>query len=254
MTALLVDADSFAYKSCILAETEITWDEDTFTLTSDKSKVIRNIHSFLGKLKETHGGYELKLFLSGETSSGLPDFRKELEPSYKANRKGTRKPLGLKWLRETYMPEHWEVFTAPRLEADDLLGIAATTPRHFNKSVIYSIDKDLRQIPGKHWDTEGVVEVTPEEGWRFTMYQTLVGDPVDGYKGCPGVGPVKAQAVLRKAEDLNEPYWPFIVDTYTSAGLTENAALLQARLARILQHGDYSFETHKIKLWRPKNA
>jgi DNA polymerase-1 len=38
---------------------------------------------------------------------------------------------------------------------------------------------------------------------------------------------------------------------YASKGLTEDDAILQARMARILQDGDYNYATKGIRLWNP---
>jgi DNA polymerase-1 len=78
----------------------------------------------------------------------------------------------------------------------------------------------------------------------------VLGDAVDGYSGCPGIGPKKAETVLANAKDGVSP-WGVIVGAYVKAGLDEEDALLQARLARILQFGDYDLKTNKVKLWEP---
>jgi DNA polymerase-1 len=65
------------------------------------------------------------------------------------------------------------------------------------------------------------------------MYQTLVGDTSDGYPGCPGIGPVKAEKVLGMP-----PNWQDVVGAYRAAKLTEADALVQARVARILRYGE----------------
>ena len=81
---------------------------------------------------------------------------------------------------------------------------------------------------------------------RFHLYQTLVGDQTDNYKGCPGVGPVKAETALGA-----NPTWASVVGCYEKAGLTEEDALVQARVARILRHGEYNKMTCEVKLWTP---
>ena len=91
------------------------------------------------------------------------------------------------------------------------------------------------------------------------MVQTLTGDQTDGYKGCPAVGSVTAAKILQKAidegtpwaneEDLMRLYWKHVVMAYIKAGLNEEVAIQQARLARILRHGEY--ENGKVQLWNP---
>ena len=45
--------------------------------------------------------------------------------------------------------------------------------------------------------------------------------------------------------------WNTVVDAYTKAGQTEEEALLNARLAYILQNKDYDITKKEIKLWLP---
>lgn len=81
------------------------------------------------------------------------------------------------------------------------------------------------------------------------MYQTLVGDVTDGYTGCPKYGAVRAAKLLDSIS--TEYWWKAIVDAFKSQNLTEEDALIQARMAYILHKDDYDMETHKIKLWTP---
>ena len=91
----------------------------------------------------------------------------------------------------------------------------------------------------------------------YFFTQVLTGDAVDNYKGCPKVGPVKAQQILHKASlnitDLtlrNVAIWEAIVATFEKAGLTEDDALIQARCARILRYEDLDLKGNII-LWTP---
>jgi DNA polymerase-1 len=45
--------------------------------------------------------------------------------------------------------------------------------------------------------------------------------------------------------------WQTVVNTYEKAGMTEEDALLNARMAFILRDGYYNKETKEIKLWTP---
>ena len=112
----------------------------------------------------------------------------------------------------------------------------------------------MKQIIGKQWmlhrADEGFIEVTPEEADRWFYMQTLTGDATDGYSGCPGGGPKKAEAILEAA---GENPWPAIVAAYEKAGLSEEAALQQARVARILRASDYNFKKKEPILWKPQS-
>jgi DNA polymerase-1 len=81
----------------------------------------------------------------------------------------------------------------------------------------------------------------------------------DGYAGCPGIGPVKAEQLLNVRETMpagTDPHpqlrrWAAVVEAFKKAKLTEADALLQARLARILRCTEWDFDNSTVKLWEP---
>jgi len=76
--------------------------------------------------------------------------------------------------------------------------------------------------------------------------QAVAGDSVDGYSGCPGIGPVRAERMLK-----DQPDWAKVVEIYESKKLSADDALVQARVARILRFGEYDQVTETVKLWTP---
>jgi 5''-3'' exonuclease (including N-terminal domain of PolI) len=115
-----------------------------------------------------------------------------------------------------------------------------------DESALWSLDKDLKQIPGLHWVDDDWELVTHEEADRFFLYQVLVGDPADGYGGCSGIGPVRANRILD-----NDCSWEAVVRAYESKGLTEADAVLTAQQARILRSDEYDFDNMEPILWTP---
>jgi DNA polymerase-1 len=93
------------------------------------------------------------------------------------------------------------------------------------------------------------IDITPLEAIRFHFWQTIVGDPTDGFIGARGVGKQSpfAQDVLEAESE--EEAWSHVLDAYASVGQTEETAVRQARLARILQHGDW--DGRSPRLWLP---
>jgi DNA polymerase-1 len=179
------------------------------------------------------------------------NFRKRVLPSYKANRTGG-KPLVY---QDTVMAveERFRTERIHGLEGDDLMGILATTVPKYEGAVSVTLDKDMRGYPGLHFNPlkdRQVRLVTLEAANRWWMMQTLMGDPTDGYSGCPGVGEKRAAAALDGARTL-EALWRKVVETYRSKKLTEKDALLQARVARILRREDYDRTTKEVLLWHP---
>ena len=102
-------------------------------------------------------------------------------------------------------------------------------------NIIVSPDKDMRQIPGKLYNLETTQDITAEEGAQWHYIQTLAGDQTDGYSGVPGIGVKRAETLFNK-EGYN---WSTVVTAFEDKGLTEDDALLNARLARILTIDNY---------------
>jgi DNA polymerase-1 len=182
------------------------------------------------------------------------NFRKDVYPAYKSNRKGHRKPVTYQYGRE-YAKKMYDSMTRPELEADDILGILATgnVAQFIGPKVVCSIDKDMRSFPCKLYNwmkpNDGIVEISEEEADLNFYTQILTGDSVDGYPGCPGIGPVKAAKILKDAE--RDTVWGMIREAYAKKKLTEEDALDQARCARILRAEDYDFTKKKPILWTP---
>ena len=242
---LLIDADIIAYHAVSSCQQEVEFEPDVWQIYCDLADVKQKFASKVDELMaETLQSDYLLCFSDPEKAN----FRKQLAPGqYKANRSG-RKPVGYwPFVLSVHKDQKKRVRAKPRLEADDIIGILAT--RDEGKHSIWSLDKDLRQIPGMHLTDKGeeVVDQGAADEWFYT--QVLTGDTVDNYPGCPGIGPVKAKKIIENHPD--NP-WDGVLNAYVAAGLTEKDALLQARLAFILRHTHYNVETGKIKLWKPE--
>lgn len=189
----LIDADLVAYRCAASAEGEPL---EIAVLRTDK---------LMRQLIEETGSDAYRAFLTGTTN-----FRKEIDPSYKAN----RTQPSPKWLHDCkeFLVTEWKAEVADNCEADDLLGIAQCKSEG---TVICSLDKDLLMIPGKHyrWAIDGTVvrdgiviskwhkdaeflEITPDVGLNNFYISTLVGDVSDNVVGVDKVGPVKAKKAL----------------------------------------------------------
>jgi len=243
----VIDADIILYKACRVAEEEVNWGDDQWVLWSDLNKVKTIIDDQVGLIVE-----EMKAARSILCFSDTKNYRKEINPEYKANRRGGRKPLcftgALQYCKDTYENRQFS-----NLEADDVIGIIATTDNLLNEYVIVSEDKDLLTIPGLHWNlkTKEIFSLSEKEA-DFNFYnQTLTGDTVDNYKGCPNVGKVTAEKLLRSALTKGENLWETVVTRFEKAGLKEEDAILNARMARILRKCEYNRTTEEVKLWSP---
>jgi DNA polymerase-1 len=240
--SLLIDADYIVYKCCAATESEIDWGDDVITVTSRFSEAYEYVERELFNIANDLGHFDDSiLFFSDSTN-----FRKSLYPDYKGHR-NRKKPCGYKRVINK-LKEDYTVVVIPTLEADDAIGIYATKePGH----IICSPDKDMRQIPGDLFDlTQGVSTITPEEGRRWHLIQTMAGDQTDGYAGIPGIGVKKAADLLDKYGDT----WKTVVDAFADKDLDESVALLNARLAKILQVEDYDFTNQTVRPWTPSSG
>jgi len=240
----VIDADIILYKACRVAEEEVNWGNDQWVLWSNLNLVKTIIDDQIDLIVD-----EMEADRSLLCFSDQKNFRKTINLDYKANRRGGRKPLcfkpALQYCKDTFPYRLFE-----NLEADDTIGIIGTTENE-NDYVIVSEDKDLLTIPGLHWDLKlKKIFVIDEEEANFNfLKQALIGDAVDNYKGCPKVGAVTGEKILRDAEQKGEDLWETVVNRYIKAGLTKEDALLNARMARILRKCDYNPQTREIRLW-----
>lgn len=241
MTHLLIDADLLLYRAASASETEVQWDDDCWVLHGNLTESVDLFRQSLDNITTSLSATKVTLCLSDREN-----FRKALAPSYKSARKNTRKPVVFRplmsWVVNNYNP-----IIKPTLEADDVIGILATSP-DFN-GVVVSDDKDMQTLACNLYRQQQLSKVTPEQADRFWMLQTLTGDPTDGYQGVPGIG-IKTAEKLLTGKTLREN-WPHVVNAYRRAGMTEEDAVLNARLARILRHGDWDDNKNEVKLWTP---
>lgn len=243
-TVLLIDGDQYLHRCCAATERDIKWDDENHVLASNEVEAWDTLSGALRDLTDHFNTKEAVVCLS---EYDTPGFRLSVDPTYKAHRV-TRKPLCY-WDIRDKMKETYKCVSFPGLEADDVMGILATKPGRTDR-IIISRDKDMKTIPGTLWTGREFKKITREEADYFHLYQTLIGDASDGYKGCPGVGPVKAEKLL-KAEHDDTP-WHMVVGAFLAAGLTEADALRQARLARILRWEDWDSRKKEVRLWEPR--
>lgn len=255
MRTLLSDGDIDAYQiASAINSDEIDFGEGVVVQASGLEDAKRQLDERYAALKETLQADRIIVCLSDKKN-----FRKQILPSYKSNRKDKVRPPLLAEIRQ-YMQEKYEVFMRPGLEADDVMGILSTCGDNKilqGERIIVSIDKDMKTVPGLLYNPSkpdlGIVEITDIVADYGHMYQTLMGDSCDGYTGCPGCGAKGAFKVL-DARKPDQSLWSVVVAKYMTKGLLEADALIQARVARILRASDYDFEKKEPILWEPKEA
>lgn len=241
---LLFDADIIAFKAAAATEQPINWGDGIWTLHGYEQDVIDHAMSYMQSVADKLDTQDVLLFLTGANN-----WRKDILPSYKSNRKDTRKPLMLPFIRQ-FMVDNLGATIVDTFEADDLLGIEATST---DDCIIVSEDKDLKTIPAMVYNPQkdDAPVLIPEftAAWNH-MFQTLTGDSTDGYSGCPKVGPVAAKKILQDIDQV-EDLWPAVVAAFKKQNLSEEVALQQAQVARICHASDFDKETGKVIPWTP---
>lgn len=165
-------------------------------------RIDQMIHSIL----DTTGANTYRGFISGGSN-----FRHEIYPEYKANRKDMVDPRWRSACKE-YLVREWAAEVTDGYEADDALGINQTAD-----TIICSIDKDLDQVPGLHYSwpivrkgsivREGkIYEVSEIEGLKSFYRSLLVGDRTDNIFGVDGIGKVKAAKMIDELETEEEMF------------------------------------------------
>jgi DNA polymerase-1 len=251
LRTLLIDCDSLVYQAATAHEIEIQWEPDLWSLHAHFEPAAAQLNDTVKSLQEKLQADKVIMALSDYTEP----WRKEVMATYKANRAAVRKPIIFKPLRQ-YVHEKYVTYQRPGLEGDDVLGILLTRESDEDgERICVSIDKDMNTLPGLHFNMgkpdEGVFERSLAQADRYHMTQTLTGDRTDGYPGCPKVGPVSAEKILGEATKVSE-MWPLVVAAYKKAGLSEDVALQNARVARICRAEDFDFKTKRVLLWNPK--
>ena len=222
---------------CYRASAKCEQDDSPANTLSVMEEMVDNI---LTKTNST----EYRAFLTGEDS-----FRKKIYPEYKANRKDVPKP---KWLHQArdYAVMYLNAEEAiDGLEADDYLAIYQT-----DDTIICSLDKDLLQVEGRHfqWEISGPNWSKPDtfitqveiEGKRCFYTQTLTGDSSDNVKGVPNIGIKKATKLLQDCTTELEMF-NVVREQYGN----DEEFLMNARCLYLLRsfEDDYSLHYERLK-------
>ena len=241
---LLIDADVVAYIASLKPTAE---------------EVIENIERAVQFYRDRCDSSDILMCLSD-----AENFRKILvSDTYKANRGPKPENYGVAM---AHIEANYRIARFPMLEADDVMGVLATSAP--GDCIIVSIDKDMKQIPGRLFNPnkwqDGIVEISQHDADLFFHTQVITGDSTDGYPGIPGAGPKKAEKLLGlSGEHAPVELWRLVetafIEYFAPKHIPpENAcefakafALTQARLARILRAEDYDWVTEELKLWTP---
>lgn len=213
---ILIDGDILTYRVAFSCEDQS--EEDAC------EKMDQLVEGILEEIAFDSATAEYEMFITGKTN-----FRKDVQPTYKAQRKDKPKPRHLSALRG-YLVDAYNATISEGQEADDDIATRATELGP--DTVIASIDKDFLQVPCHHYNLnkKTLVKVELFEGLRFFYTQILTGDAADNVFGLKGIGPVKAKKILDGVADELD-LWQRCLDAYdgNTRKVIENGRLLWLR-------------------------
>jgi len=274
--ALIIDLDSILYRAGFSVEK--TWryvtvtGEDTYRARFSKARDMKEWCEEQGLLP---GDYEVRLehevgeaeaaiklfdvMLSGIHRTyedyvpemymgGKADYRYEIYPEYKGNRKDQKRPVHYDMLFS-----HAQVMGAiipEGIEADDMCCIRAYECMEAGDDyVLARIDKDLAQIPGTHYNfaTTEEVMIDPYEADLNFYTQLLTGDAGDNIPGLKGIGKKRAAKILEDCSDEREMYNSCKLSYYDHSGCetgeeAESDMYRNAQLLYLLRHREDTFK------------
>ena len=248
MTVALIDGDVLCYLSCESRYITqdgmkiITLDPLEFTQEQNDRYLERcwmNLQSKVRECCELAYTDEYKMAIKG-----IGNYRQDIYPEYKMHRHvqpEKRNPF-VPMLRQRCV-EYKMATEAHGMEADDQLRMWATECQASGEDyVIFSVDKDLKMIPGRHHllHKHEFVTMSEWDSLKFYYEQLLQGDMTDNIKGAPGVGPIKAQKYLADCTTEKEMQEIVMQVYYTCFGreLWSDALFLTGQLIYLKKNAD----------------
>lgn len=284
---VVMDGDWMVYEAMSAAEYDASWDESIWMRCCDHERALEALESkikrYLSRKKAWGSGDVILAFTERDPEK---NWRKLILPTYKFQRKNTKKPVGYwEFLDALFARDDFICVREPMLEGDDVMGIIGSNSKAFgfDKAVLIGCDKDFKTVPNCDflWDTEDKILVnTLETANRAWYYQSINGDICDGYSGISGVGATGANEILdnpywleltteiikagknKGAERTRwvsgevpegKTLWDCIIQLAAKQGMTESDLLVQAHVARILRYEDFDMNTRTITLFNPKD-
>jgi len=269
----IVDADTVVYAACSVceyAEDLLGWEmyteEEMLEIQDtpgydeaehciwkiDIEQAVQHSEKKLLEIKAATNTNKMELYFTEGRN-----FRYDVFPMYKANRKRTRYPQGMGVVKRALL-EKYKGKICTTYEADDIcVTLVMASPE---KYILACVDKDLiGSVPHRvfnyyssiHYNIDMKwVETSARDAYQFPYKQCLMGDSTDNIQGVPGIGPKKAEKAL---EGLVTPcdMWKAVVKLFKSKKLTVKDAIMTMRLVHMQQlipdgEGDYI-----VNLWQP---
>lgn len=214
MSIAIIDMDSVMFSigngNKVLGEDGEPLKEDGKFVYTPKTphQLIESADFMMNKILRESGATGYVAYIKGKNTTKA---RIEANAAYKQNRP-KESPSWWNFVKE-YLKLSWGVVEANGLEVDDAVNI---TRKFIKDSFITAIDKDLLNLPGKHYNwREGTWtdEITPEiADYRFWK-DMITGQSGDNIKGIPGKGEKFAEKILND----HDSYVTNVVAAYRDA-------------------------------------
>ena len=228
----LIDADILIYRAALTAEYTVYVDPEmghawrqkklvpedardrlhSLTVVEGPQKAVDVLKSMLASCVHRTSCSHMSLFISPSKT-----FRHRVAKTlpYKGNRADRVKPVYYELLSKLLIAEYGAV-VCDDIEADDALGIVQTAINELpgQSSVICSDDKDLKMIPGDHYNLRThEQEIVTRKGANLQFCkQMLAGDMTDNIQGLTRVGLPTAAKMLNGVESKDRK--SFIIEKY----------------------------------------
>lgn len=197
----LVDGDVLRYRCGFAADSQVKRDfkeanpdatdeqvAEYLTNTDYTALCLQNVKTVLQYITDRFSDeYKLYIHDGGNFREQLATIKK-----YKGNRDTLHKPKYYDEIK-SYMLDTWSAIPVRGQESDDAIGIEQfDNPDKY--TVICSIDKDMKMIPGWHfnWVKDELMYQTIHNANMFLFYQMLVGDTSDNIPGIDKIGDKRA--------------------------------------------------------------
>lgn len=209
---LILDFDHFTYRAA--ASCEPTKKKP---FLEGKDIAIFRLDDMVSKTLRHYGDGTYEAYIAGEGN-----WRKDIYPEYKANRACLKRPEWLEHVREHAVLK-WKAQIVNDREVDDMCGICVTQEQNQgNQPVLVSLDKDLRQVAGRHYNFVKEVEetISPLEALRIFYKQVITGDLSDHVPAFDGkfrsTVPKFVEELLRPIDEMTtaEEMWAHVVGVY----------------------------------------
>lgn len=188
MTTALIDGDIVCYRCAASCEKQ-------GVVVEPVEVALLRVEDLINRILLETGASFYNVYLTGSNN-----YRFTYNPEYKANRKDTPKPKWLEQCREYLVLNH-KAQVSDGCEADDLMAIEQTQCP--TETIICTIDKDLLQVTGRHYNfvKSEFKTISPKEGLFNFYWQFIMGDKSDNILGFDGI---MRNTVPKKLEYLYE--------------------------------------------------